>query len=283
MKNAIEVNGLTKSYRDFLLDGISFQVPSGFVTGFIGQNGAGKTTTLKLILGMALKTSGDVIILGRPSIDSSVKEDIGVLLETPCYQEDWTAIDIENALRPFYVRWSSEAYHKYLKDFSLNPNQKFKEMSRGMKIKLGMASILSHDAKILILDEPTAGLDPSARRELLQILREYMVKEDRGIFFSTHITSDLEKIADYIVYINNGKIIYSGTKDNLLESFCIVRGGPDDLQADKRSHILGLREYEAGFEGLIRVQDIGGFSRGVITEEAVIEDIMFYLGGCTNG
>lgn len=206
MNNAIEVKGLTKKYKNFLLDNLSFCVPKGFVSGFIGQNGAGKTTTLKLILGMVLKDEGDIQVLGKPADDIAVKEDMGILLDTPYFQEDWTPKDIENAMNPFYHRWDSEVYHNYLKRFCLNSNQTFKTMSQGMKIKLGMAVSLSHDAKILILDEPLKGLDPAARREMLGILREYMVKEDRSILFSTHITSDLEKIADYITYINEGKI-----------------------------------------------------------------------------
>lgn len=283
MNNAIEVKGLTKKYKNFLLDNISFCVPKGFVSGFIGENGAGKTTTLKLILGMVLKDEGDIQVLGKPADAIAVKEDMGILLDTPYFQEDWTPKDIENAMNPFYHRWDSEVYHNYLKRFCLNSNQTFKTMSQGMKIKLGMAVSLTHDAKILILDEPLKGLDPAARREMLGILREYMVKEDRSILFSTHITSDLEKIADYITYINEGKIVYSGTKDELLESYYIVRGGPGELPPQKRRQILGLQEYNTGFEGLVKMEDMGGFPPCVIMEEASIEDIMVFLGGRSNG
>ncbi len=212
MKNVIEITGLTKSYKNFLLDHISFSVPCGFVNGFIGQNGAGKTTTLKLMLGMVLKDGGDIRLFGKPAEEVLVKEDIGVLFEQPYYQEDWTPRDVEKAVRPFYTNWDSEAYRRYLQRFSLPAGQKFKTMSRGMKMKLGMAATLSHGAKVLLLDEPTSGLDPVGRDEMLEILREYMVPEDRSIFFSTHITSDLEKIADTITYIHKGKIVYSGSK-----------------------------------------------------------------------
>lgn len=285
MTNAIEISNLTKSYKNFLLDNISFSVPSGFVCGFIGQNGAGKTTTLKLMLGMALKNGGDIRLLGKPASDVSIKEDIGVLFEQPYYQEDWTPADVEKAMRPFYTRWDSTAYHGYLQRFALDTKQKFKSMSRGMKMKLGMAVTLSHGAKMLLLDEPTSGLDPVGRDEMLDILRNYMVDENRSIFFSTHITSDLEKIADYITYIYKGKIMYSGAKDDLLEKYCIVRGGSGALPPSKRQSILGLREHPGGFEGMVALEDIGGFPQSVITEPVSLDDIMIHIGrgGENNG
>lgn len=285
MTNVIEISNLTKSYKNFLLDSISFSVPNGFVCGFIGQNGAGKTTTLKLMLGMVLKDGGDITLLGKPASDVSIKEDIGVLFEQPYYQEDWTPADVEKAMQPFYTRWDSVAYHGYLQRFSLDLKQKFKTMSRGMKMKLGMAVTLSHDAKVLLLDEPTSGLDPVGRDEMLDILRDYMVDENRSIFFSTHITSDLEKIADYITYIYKGKIVYSGAKDDLIDKYCLVRGGSGDLPGPKRKSILGLREHPGGFEGMVAVEDIGGFPQGVVTETVSLDDIMVHMsrGGEKNG
>lgn len=277
MKNAIEVKDLTKKYKGFLLDSISFTVPSGYICGFIGQNGAGKTTTMKLMMGMALKDSGDIEILEKSGDDVSLKEELGVLFDQPYFQEDWTPIDIEKAMRPFYSRWDSSAFHQYLQKFSLNPNQKFKTMSRGMKMKLGMAATLSHDAKLLLLDEPTSGLDPVMRDEMLDILQEYMVGENRSIFFSTHITSDLEKIADYIIYIDKGRIVYSGLKDELTGKYCLIRGGNEDLPPSKRKNIIGLREHIGGFEGMIEVTEIGGFPPGVITETVSLEEIMIHM------
>lgn len=285
MTNVIEIKNLTKRYINFLLDGISFAVPAGFVCGFIGQNGAGKTTTLKLMLGMALKDGGDIRLLGRPAGEVSIKEEVGVLFEQPYYQEDWTPSDVERAVRPFYTRWDSAAYHSYLRRFGLDEKQKFKTMSRGMKMKLGMAVTLSHDARILLLDEPTSGLDPVGRDEMLDILRDYMVREGRSVFFSTHITSDLEKIADYITYIHKGRIVYSGPKDDLMEQFCLVRGGAEDLPPAKRASLMGLREHTGGFEAMARMEDIGGFPPGVITEAVTLEDIMVYMSreGRDNG
>ena len=277
MENVIEVRQLTKRYKNFLLDGVSFNVPSGYVCGFIGQNGAGKTTTLKLILGMAIRDSGDAKILGKSCDDVSVKEDLGVLFDQPYYQADWTPKHIEKALRPFYKRWDSAAYHNYLRKFELDPKQKFKTLSRGMKMKLGLAVALSHDAKVLLLDEPTSGLDPVMRDQLLDILRDYMAEESRSVFFSSHITSDLEKVADYIVYIHKGKIVYSGLKDELMEKYCIIRGGSEDLPQEKRKDIIGYREHVGGFDGLIEVSNVGGFRAGVITEKASLDDIMVHM------
>ena len=274
MNNVIEVSNLRKQYNNFLLDNISFSVPCGFVGGFIGENGAGKTTTLKLILGMVMKDGGDIKLFGKPAEDVSLKEDIGILFEQPYYQKDWTPLDIEKVMRPFYKKWSDAAFHQYLDRFSLDPKQKYKTMSRGMKMKLGMAVTLAHDAKLLLLDEPTSGLDPVGRDEMLDIFRDYMVKEDRTIFFSTHITSDLEKIADYITYIQNGRILYSGLKDDLIEKYCLVRGGIGDLPQSKHKQIFGLREHPSGFDGMIETKNIAGFPTSVVTETVSLDDIM---------
>ncbi len=274
MDNVIEICSLRKEYKNFMLDNISFSVPSGFVCGFIGENGAGKTTVLRLILGMARKDGGSIKLFGKNADDVSLKEDIGVLFEQPYFQEDWTPIDVEKSMRPFYKKWSSKAFHQYLEQFSLEPEQKYKTMSRGMKMKLGMAVTLAHDAKLLLLDEPTSGLDPAGREEMLEILRAYMVEEDRTVFFSTHITSDLEKIADYIIYIQNGRIIYSGRKDELIEKYCLVKGGTGDLPQAKQKQVIGLREYPVGFDGMIEIKDIAGFPGSVITETVSLDDIM---------
>lgn len=277
MNNAIKISNLKKEYKNFLLDNISFSVPSGYVCGFIGENGAGKTTTLKLMLNMVLKDGGDVEILGRSNSDISVKEDLGILFDQPYFQEDWTPLDVEKIMGLFYKKWDSQAYHTHLKKFDLSPKQKFKTLSRGMKMKLGLAVTLSHDAKLLLLDEPTSGLDPVMRDEMLDILRDYMVEENRSVFFSTHITSDLEKIADYIIYIHKGKIVYSGLKDELTEKYCLIRGGNGDLPKTKRNKILGLREHIGGFEGMLDVSEVGGFPSSVILETASLDDIMVHM------
>jgi ABC-2 type transport system ATP-binding protein len=245
--NAIRVQNLTKKYKSFTLDNVSFTIPKGICCGFVGPNGAGKTTTLKLLLEMIGKDGGEVEIIP--------KEDTSVLFDQPYFAEEWNVLDIEKAMKMFYKNWNSNLYHKYLKDFALEEDKKFREFSRGTKMKLGLAVCLSHEAKLLLLDEPTGGLDPVMREEVLDIMRDYLQDEDKTILFSTHITSDLENIADMIIYISGGKIHFAGDKDELLESYCLIKGGK--LPAEKQKHAIGLRTGSHGFECLISVNNIG--------------------------
>lgn len=275
MINAIEISNLCKEYSGFALNNVSFNVPQGLCCGFVGPNGAGKTTTLKAMLGMVHRTKGDISLLGRPISDVSIKEELGVMFDQPYFQEDWTPLDIERGIKPFYARWDENEFCKYLSRFDLDPKKKFKEFSRGMKMRLAMAVHLSHDAKLLLLDEPTGGLDPVARDEILDIMREYLVKNERTILFSTHITSDLERIADTIVYISHGEIAFCGEKDELTSKYCIVRGGR--LPDDKKKHSIGIREHSNGYECLIDVTHIGGLPSDAIVEHATIDDVVIYM------
>lgn len=240
-KKAIEVCNLTKHYPKFKLEDLSISVPEGYVCGFVGPNGAGKTTALKCMLGMVKKNSGTIKLLGQDIGNPLVKEEIGVLFDQPYFQEDWKVTDIEKALKPFYRRWSHQDFMYYLERFKVDTSEKFKNFSRGQKMKLGMAAVLAHDAKLLLLDEPTGGLDPVAREETLDVMREYMMTETRTILFSTHITGDLEKIADTIIYISNGRVVFSGEKDALTESYCVVRGAAGSLTAKKRARAHGYK------------------------------------------
>jgi len=275
MSNAIEIKNLCKTYPGFALKNVSFNVPSGICCGFVGPNGAGKTTTLKAMLGMVHKNSGEIRLLGKPDGDVSAKEDIGVMFDQPYFQDDWTPLDIEKGIGPFYRGWDSDQYRKYLTQFELDPKKEFSAFSRGMKMKLSFAVHLSHGAKLLMLDEPTSGLDPVARDEVLDIMREHLIKDDRTILFSTHITSDLERIADMIVYISKGAVSFSGDKDALLSQYCVVRGGK--LPEEKRKHAIGLREYEYGYECLMEVANIGGLPSNSVTEQATIDDVVIYI------
>jgi len=275
MKNAIEIKNLYKQYPGFTLNNVSFSVPKGLCCGFVGPNGAGKTTTLKAMLGMVHKDAGEISLLDMPAGDAATKEKIGVMFDQPYFQEDWTPLDIEKGLSPFYANWDGNEYRKYLSRFGLDLNKKFKDFSRGMKMKLSMAVNLSYGAELLLLDEPTGGLDPVARDEMLDIMREYMLKDNRTILFSTHITSDLERIADMIVYISNGTISFCGEKDELVSKHCVVRGGK--LPEEKRKHAIGLREHGNGYECLMEVEHIGGLSADAVTERATIDDVVVYM------
>lgn len=279
MSNAIEIKNVTKRFKEFTLNDVSFELPKGYIMGFIGPNGAGKTTTIKLVLNMLKRDSGTIKVLGLDNIDdeSKVKEEVAVVFDQPYYIDEWNLNDVEKAVGMFYKKWDGKVFDSYLKRFGLSRSKKVKDLSRGMKMKLMIAVAFSHNAKVLILDEPTGGLDPVARDEFIDLLGEYIQDGDRSVIFSTHITSDLEKIADYITFIRKGKIIYTGTKDELLEKYCIIKGGNDDLMLSDKKNIIGLREHSTGFEGLIDVENLRGFSNHVITEKATLDDIVVYM------
>ena len=275
MSNAIEIHNLCKTYPGFSLKSISFTVPQGLCCGFVGPNGAGKSTTLRMLAGLAFPDSGDIRLLGRPVGDSAGKGEIGILFDQPYYQEEWTPLDIERSLAPFYPGWDSARYRNYLSRFGLDARKKFRSFSRGMKQKLAMAVHLSRNTRLLLLDEPTGGLDPAARDELLDILREYMVPENRTILFSTHITSDLERLADRIVYISGGAISYSGDTDELVSRYCVVRGNV--LPEGKKDSAIGLRQSSSGYECLMELARIGGLPPDAVTEPATIGDVVVYM------
>lgn len=275
MSNAIEIRNLCKTYPGFSLKNISFTVPEGLCCGFVGPNGAGKSTTLRTMAGLAYSDSGEIRLLGRPVNDPSVKEEIGILFDEPYFQEDWTPLEIEKGLRPFYDSWDSGQYRDWLSRFGIGPRKKFRDLSRGMKQKLAMAVHLSHNTRLLLLDEPMTGLDPAARDEMLEILREYMIPENRTILFSTHITDDLERIADSIVYISNGTVVYWGDKEDMTSSYCIVRGG--ELPEEKKHEAIGLRQSASGYECLMELKSIGGLPSDAVTETADINDIVVYM------
>ena len=245
MSNAIEIKNVTKRFKEFTLNDVSFELPKGYIMGLIGPNGAGKTTTIKLILNMLKRDSGTIKVLGLDNIDdeSKVKEEVAVVFDQPYYIDEWNLNDVEKAVGMFYKKWDGKVFDSYLKRFGLSRSKKVKDLSRGMKMKLMIAVAFSHNAKVLILDEPTGGLDPVARDEFIDLLGEYIQDGERSVIFSTHITSDLEKIADYITFIRKGKIIYTGTKDELLEKYCIIKGGNDDIILSDKKNIIGLRTF----------------------------------------
>lgn len=276
MNNILELNGVNKSFESFRLQDVSFSLPEGFIMGFIGPNGSGKTTTIKLILNMLSMDGGAIKAFGKDNVshEQEIKERIGVVMDQPFYVNEWTLFDIEKALSPFYKKWSAQKYSALLKDFSLDPKKKVKELSRGMTMKLMIAVALSHEADLLLLDEPTSGLDAVARDELMSILGDFISNEKRGVLFSTHITADLEKIADYITFINNGKILYSGTKDDLLEHYCIVKGGLGILNSDQKKHVLGYREHQVGFDGLLETSKLKILPKSAVVEPVNLDDIV---------
>jgi ABC-2 type transport system ATP-binding protein len=279
MSNAIEITNLRKDYQDFSLDDISFSLPTGYIMGFVGKNGAGKTTTIRLILNMTTRNNGNIKLLGMDNLleEQKIKQDIGVVLDEIFFVDSWKVHEVEKAVKSFYKDWDSKLYYQYVNNFNLPINKKVKELSRGMKMKLMLAVAMSHNARLLILDEPTSGLDPVARDELLDILSSYISDGEKSILFSTHITADLEKIADYITLIDNGSIFYTGTKDDLLESFCVIKGGPDDLTNPLREKIIGLTTNNIGFAGLLPASEMKHLSKKIVTETPSIDEILVFI------
>ena len=276
---ALEVLGLSKHYGDFSLQDVSFQLPSGYIMGLIGPNGAGKTTTIKAILNMIHYPTGQIRLFGSDPIetDSNTDGQIGVVMDNPYYVGDWTVTDVEKALSPFYQHWNTDRYEDLLRQFSIERKKKVNELSRGMKVKLMIAVALSHEAKMLILDEPTSGLDPVARDELCDLLAQFVAQEDRSVLFSTHITADLEKIADYITFLLNGQIAFTGKKEDLLQKYRVVKGDYDVLSPEQKQSMFGAKVQNSRFEGLVETALASQLPQSLQLEPAAIDQIIIYL------
>jgi len=280
MNNILSLRGVTKYFSAFTLKDVSFDLPEGFVMGLVGKNGAGKTTIIKAILNM-LSIGGSISVFGQDHLraEREIKARIGVVMDYTFFAETWTLNAVERAVAPFYAAWDAKTYRKLLRKFSLDPESKVSELSRGMKMKLTAAVALSHGADLLLLDEPTSGLDPVARDELLEILRDYMSPGNRSILFSTHITSDLEKIADYITFIDNGKIMASQPADDFVGKYFIVKGGAKTLTEDQKHKIIGYREHSVGFDGLIERALLPSLPPSVVAEPGNLDEIIIRLAG----
>ena len=279
IKNVIELKNVSKDYEDFKLDNISFEVAEGCVCGFIGQNGAGKTTTIQLILDTITRDSGEINLFGK-SVDgdsASLREDIGIVFDEMGFHEFLTAKQINTIMKNVYKNWDEALYFDYLKRFSLPSKKACGSFSRGMRMKLQIATALSHGAKLLIMDEPTSGLDPIVRNEMLQIFREYVVKEDHTILLSSHITGDLEKLADQVVFIDGGRIVIKGNKDEILEKHGIIKCKKEELAGIDKELIVSYELSSMGAE--ILVNDVNTARKlypNMVIEQAGLEDIMIY-------
>lgn len=284
MNAILEVENLNKSYGDFSLTDVTFSLPESCITGFIGINGAGKTTTLRTLLGLAKKRSGSVRIFGldMEKNEQQIKNRIGVVLDDGCFYDELSLAEMKSILSPAYTTWSEQDFKRYMDLFSLDPKKKINTLSKGMKMKYALALALSHHAELLIMDEPTSGLDPLIRSQLLNVLTEYMENGGKGVFFSTHITSDLDKIADMLIMINNGRIVFQEDKDFLLDTYRIVKGDAKALTEDVRKLFLSITETSFGFTGVTRqISRIQSSLADVIVERPSIEDIMLAnIGGC---
>ncbi|MCR5151095.1 MAG: ABC transporter ATP-binding protein [Clostridiales bacterium] len=276
-ENVIEFKNVAKDYGDFKLDGISFAVTQGSVCGFIGQNGAGKTTAISILLDIIGRDSGEVYLFGQP-VDGKrchLREDVGVVFDEMGFHEFLTAKQINTILKNSYKNWSEETFFDNLKKFSLPSNKKCGAFSRGMRMKLQIAAALSHNAKLLVMDEPTSGLDPIVRNEIMQIFREFEMCEDHTILLSSHITGDLERIADEVVFIDGGKIVLAGNKDDILEKHAMLKCS--NKEAEKISESFIVYKNQSAYGAEILVNDANSCKKlypGIITEKATLEEIM---------
>jgi ABC-2 type transport system ATP-binding protein len=275
---ALAVHHLDATRGTFRLRDVSFELPTGYVMGFVGRNGAGKTTTIRCLLGMLTADAGDIEVLGHPlPADPTLREDIGVVLDHPTLVGDWRLADVERALAPFYASWDGARYRELLGGFGLELRAKVGELSRGQGMKLGITLALSHHARLLVLDEPTSGLDPVARDELVSILGDFLTDEGHSVLFSTHITSDLERIADYVTVIDDGRILGSAPKDELLDGYRLVRGGPADLD-DPDLDLRGVRRTATGVEALVTTADLDRLTGDLVVERPTLDEIVVKIG-----
>lgn len=253
MDNILEVKNLTKTYPGFALKNINFTLPKGVVMGFIGENGAGKTTTIKAILDISKNYQGKIKIFGLDNRKAGerIRENLGVVLDDAFFPETLTARNIADIMKDIYKTWDSTLYNKYLTNFSLPDRKPIKKLSKGMLKKLEIITALSHHPKLLILDEPTSGLDPIARSEIIDIFQDFIQDEDCSIFLSSHITSDLEQIADFITFIDRGEILLSKTKDELLDQYGILKCTESEFQKLAQSDYLRYKKSKYSYEVLV--------------------------------
>lgn len=278
MEDVISIRELKKGYGNFHLN-LSFDIKAGYITGFIGSNGSGKTTTIKLIMNLIKKNGGNIEVFGKDNIEfeKQIKEQIGFVYDEPAFYDNIMLKDMTKLYKPFYKDWDDEMYKKFVCDFELDENKKIKELSKGTGMKYSIALALSHHPKLVIMDEPTAGLDPVFRRHILDILQDFVAKEETSIFFSTHITSDLERVADYITFINEGKLIFSGEKDNMFEDYVLVKGDAECLTDETVQKFIGMKKSPHGFEALTKKDELAKLQiSSIVTDVPTLEDIMYY-------
>jgi ABC-2 type transport system ATP-binding protein len=283
MTSCVKVENLRKEYRDFTLDNVSFEVPQGAIMGLVGENGAGKSTVIRLILGSIRRDGGSVSLFGEPWVDqvpNRLKDDIGVVFDECAFPETFNAAQLSAVFAGMFRAWDKEHFSKLLQDFNLSPTKKVKELSRGNRMKLSIAVALSHKPKLLILDEPTSGLDPVVRKEMLSLFQSFMEDETHSIILSSHITTDLERIADYITFIHQGKILLSEAKDELLDRHALFKGRHDDFEGIDRSDFVSIHSNRYGMEALSanRIMCAAKYPE-LVCDKATIDDILYHMTG----
>ncbi len=283
MENVVELKNVTKRFKGFSVNHINLQVKRGFVTGFIGANGAGKSTTIKTMMNLLRPDAGEVKLFGLDykTHEKEIKQRIGFVYDGNIFFEGLNLKDIKRIVAPAYKRWDDTIFYQYVEQFELPLNKAIKTFSKGMQMKASLAIALSHHAELIIMDEPTAGLDPIFRRELLDLLQELMADGNRTIFFSTHITTDLDRIADYIAFIQKGELVFNQSIHDVAENYALVKGELNLLDRDTEKAFVHVHRASTGFEALTdnikAAKNI--FGDTVIIERASLEDIMYYFKG----
>jgi ABC-2 type transport system ATP-binding protein len=275
--NAIEIRGLTKRYKDFALENLDLELPYGCVLGLVGENGAGKSTTIRLIMDALDRDGGTVTVLGADNKSSEFlerKEDIGVVLDETFVPEVMSARQLGKVMAGTYKNWDQGAYDGWIKRFELPPDKKFKDYSRGMTMKLGIAAALSHRARLLLLDEATGGLDPMVREELLEVFADFAAEEGHAVLLSSHIVSDLERICDYIAFLHKGRLMLCEEKDVLLDKFGILKCSREQLKNIPEEAIHGKRVGTYGVEALV---ERAFMPRDAVVDRTTLEDIILYM------
>lgn len=278
-QNAVEICNLTKKYDNFTLSDVSFNVLKGSIMGFIGQNGAGKTTTIKLLLNIIKRDSGSIKMLGLDNVkdEVSIKERISAVFDELPFHDEFNAKQIGLIMSDIYKSWDSETYNNYLERFSLPSKKKIAKFSKGMKMKLQIAAALSHKAELLIMDEATTGLDPVVRNEILDIFLEYLQDENNSILMSSHITTDLEKVADSVTFIDKGKILLSGYKDDVLESHGVIKCKKSEYKDIDPSDIISTRINDFGADVMVsNKKECQSKYSGLIIDDTTLEEIMLF-------
>ena len=285
IRNALTVSGLTKQYGAFTLSDISFEVPQGTIAGLIGENGAGKSTTLHAILGLIRKDRGEISVLGSPieELQPEVRENIGVVFDGTNFSEELTPRRLNKVLKGIYRSWDEDYFFDLLNKLSLPAAKKIKSFSKGMKAKLSLAAAFAHHPKLLILDEATSGLDPIVRDGILDMFLDFVQDEENSILVSSHITSDLEKVADYIVFIHEGRLIFSKPKDELLESYGIVKWGAAQFDRIEKQDIVAYRKQDYEWQVLVADRNSAQkkYPKAMVIPASIDEIMLLYVKGET--
>lgn len=280
MNNTLEISNLTKDYGDFRLDNISFSLPAGYIMGLIGPNGSGKTTIIKTIMNLVMKEKGEIKLFGKDhrKYEVEVKKRIGFVYDQPRFYEHLNLRQLKGVFAPFYEKWDDATFDDLVARFDLPLNKTLRKFSKGMAMKSAIALALSHDADFIIMDEPTSGLDPVVRREILDFFREIIQDEEKSILFSSHITSDIEQVADYITYVLNGQVIFSQTKDEVFEQYALVKGANKLLDQELRKQFIAVRRSDFGFVALTNdvIATKGILGDEVVYDKATLEDILYF-------